>query len=911
MNISFSGLLALIAGLPVLTQAADRPLDWSVLPPLPGSIGVAGPFAGVHSNVLIIAGGANFPEGLPWETTTNGLTSPPKIYHNRIYAITRQGRRYQHQPIKDTLKQAAAYGVSLPHPEGILCLGGDWRTHDRNATHIISQKHVSRRVSVLRWDAARKTVTEDIRLPLSKTELNKVSPLPELPKALTEMAGVIIGERIYLTGGNNGQEATKTFWSLNLAHRSKGHTEFQWEKLPPWDGPARTHHLAIAQHDGREMCLFIFSGRTKVEGNWVLHRDVHKYRPGKKQWTRLRDIKLKNDAEPRCVMAGTGTAWGANHLLVVGGADGKRFLQLESMPSDPEKNSILNRHAGFSRDVLLYNCVTDRWSLYDQFPEGRRLGNNSIPTGSHVTTLAVKWGDAIVIPSGETSPGVRTPNLWQFRLRQADRAFGTANWVVMGVYLALLLSIGAWVFRKGKTADDFFLAGRRIPWWAAGVSIFSTQLSAITYLSIPAKTYTTDWVRFMLNVGILLVAPLVVIFFLPFYRKMKGASFYEYLERRFSRGIRLVGSVSFVLYQLFRMGIVVLLPALALSAVTGLGLTACIITMGLLSTAYTVAGGIEAVIWTDVLQTVVLLGGALAAFVIIANDVGGLEVITSTAATQGKFNWANWDWNFTSDAVLVVFLGAIITSILPYTTDQSNVQRCLSTPDNRSAARAIYTNATMVIPASLVFFGLGTALFVFFQQNPEALGPITKADQILPTFIVSQMPAGLAGLVIAGVFAAAMSSLDSSMHSVATVITTDFIEPRVGDRDLLPIARWVTFALGILGTVSAWCLAQQDVKHLWDHLMDFIGLLLGSLFGLFTLGIFTTHTAARHAWCGIIACVGAMLFVKTHTSLNGLLYGWVGTVAFLITGAATSMISPALTKDLTGLTWATREKDIA
>ena len=908
MKLLWRFLLGLVAGWSL--GAAERPLEWSVLPPLPKSIGVAGPFAGVHDDVLIIAGGANFPKGLPWETTTNGLASPPKVYHDRIFAISRNGRQYQHEPVRATLKQAAAYGVSLPHPEGVLCIGGDWKTHDKNATHVISQSHVSRRVFVLRWDASRKTVIENTRLPLPGAALENVAPLPPLPEPLTEMAGVIIGEKIYLAGGSHGNGATKTFWSLDLARRKEA-DGLEWKKLTPWDGPARTHAIAIAQHDGSETCLFLFSGRANAEGKWVLHHDAHKYTPSKRQWTQLRDIQLKGKTEPRCIMAGTGAPWGANHLLVIGGADGKRFLELTGDLPQAEKLKILTTHDGFSRDVLLYNCVTDRWSLYDSFPEDRRLGSETITTGSHVTTPAVRWGDAVVIPSGETSPGVRTPNVWQFRKRPATHSFGTANWVVMGVYLALLLAIGAWVFRKGKTADDFFLAGRRIPWWAAGVSIFSTQLSAITYLSIPAKTYSADWVRFLLNVGILMVAPLVVTFFLPFYRKMKGPSFYEYLERRFSRGIRLIGSLSFVLFQLFRMGIVVLLPGLALSAVTGLEVTTCIILMGLLATAYTVAGGIEAVIWTDVLQTVVLLGGALVAFIIIAGEVGGVGAITSAAAEQGKLNWANWNWDFTSDAILVVFIGALITSILPYTTDQANVQRCLSTPDEKSAARAIYTNAVMVIPVSVLFFGLGTALFIFYQQTPEALGPIAKADQILPTFIVSQMPEGLAGLVIAGVFAASMSSLDSSMHSVATVITTDFLKPRLGDRDLLPIARWVTLALGVLGTASALYLAQQDVKHLWDHLMGFIGLLLGSLFGLFTLGIFTTRTAAKHAWCGLIVCVASMWWVKTFTELNPLLFGVVGTLACLIAAVIASRLAPAEPNDTTGLTWATRQKDIA
>ena len=172
-----------------------------------------------------------------------------------------------------------------------------------------------------------------------------------------------------------------------------------------------------------------------------------------------------------------------------------------------------------------------------------------------------------------------------------------------------LVVMGFYFSRREKGTDDFFLGGKRIPWWAAGLSIFGTQLSAITFMAIPAKAFATDWLYVLLTVGILAVCPVIIICFLPFFRRLNVTSAYEYLELRFNLPVRLYGSASFLFFQLGRMSIVVLLPAIALSAVTGLNVYMCIIVMGVLCTLYTVLGGIEAVIWTDVIQVIVLMGG--------------------------------------------------------------------------------------------------------------------------------------------------------------------------------------------------------------------------------------------------------------------------------------------------------------
>ena len=260
-----------------------------------------------------------------------------------------------------------------------------------------------------------------------------------------------------------------------------------------------------------------------------------------------------------------------------------------------------------------------------------------------------------------------------------------------------LIYIGLRFSKRGGDSNDFFLAGRRIPWWAAGISIFATQLSAITFVSTPALAYASDWLVLPGKVMILLMAPIVVLFYLPFFRRLDITTAYEYLERRFSLSVRLFGSASFIAFQLLRMAIVVFLPALALSTITGINVYACILIMGVLSTLYTALGGMEAVIWTDVLQTVVLIGGMLVAIIIVAMDVGGFGVVFETANAADKTRMWYWSMSTTDLATWSILLGTLALQFGPYTTDQSVVQRYLTTKDERSAARGIWLNGLRLV----------------------------------------------------------------------------------------------------------------------------------------------------------------------------------------------------------------------
>jgi len=438
------------------------------------------------------------------------------------------------------------------------------------------------------------------------------------------------------------------------------------------------------------------------------------------------------------------------------------------------------------------------------------------------------------------------------------------------------------------------------------LSIYGTQLSAITFIAIPATVFATDWVPLLANVCIVLVAPIVVFLYLPFYRRLNVTTAYEYLERRFNLAVRLLGSLLFVLFQLGRMGVVLFLPALALAATTGMNVYLCIALMGVLCTFYTVLGGIEAVIWTDVLQVFVLLGGALVALFVIAGNVdGGFAGIFQSAAAEGKLRTFNWTWDYTVMAVWVVLIGNLFGNLMSYTTDQAVIQRYLTTRDERAAARSIWANAVLVIPGSLVFFTLGTALYVFYKAHPALLEPRLQTDATLPLFIAEKLPAGVAGLVIAGVFAASMSSLDSSMNSVATALVTDFyrrFKPAAEDGACLRLARWLTLALGALGTGTALLLATYDIKSLWFAYTKILGLVGGGLTGVFMLGIFTRRATGAGAFAGVVAGTALGLYAWLRTPVHFYLYAAIGAAVSFAVGYVASLVLPREGRSMEGLT---------
>jgi SSS family transporter len=354
------------------------------------------------------------------------------------------------------------------------------------------------------------------------------------------------------------------------------------------------------------------------------------------------------------------------------------------------------------------------------------------------------------------------------------------------------------------------------------------------------------------------------------------------------------------------MGIILLLPSLALNVVTGMDVFLCISLMGFISLIYTLMGGIEAVIWTDVIQVVVLLAGAIVALVLIIRAVdGGVSGIYEMAAVNHKFNLLDLRLTLREPTVWVMLIGGFFTSITTYGTDQTMVQRYLTTQTEKEARQSVWTNAWMTIPATILFFSIGTALYAFYRTFPEQMNPaLENLDSVFPWYIASQLPDGLSGLLIAGIFAAAMSSLSSSMNSAATAYSTD-VHFRFGltsQVSPLKIARLSTLIIGLAGTLFALFMATWNIQSLWDEFNKMIGLIIGSLGGLFLLGILTRRANAPGALIGILISILVQVWVSNHHTVHLLMYTATGVISCFVFGWLGSLFFPKSNKPIGGLT---------
>jgi SSS family solute:Na+ symporter len=876
---------------PVSVRGQERE-GWRDLPPIPVAKGLGGPVVGVHQGRLIVGGGANFPTGAPWDT-------PPgsKVWHSELYSLSSAEGTWQSA---GELPVRLAYSVCVSTPRGVVLLGGE---EDGQALAD---------VWLLKWQDEDQSVS--------------IERLADLPRPMAYHAGALMGDRIYIAYSSrtstDGPFNEKKFWSVSLAELVASRwDETQaappqlpdlWQEHPVWPGAPRHKAVAAVQRMGNRDQFYLISGENPwmdAEGKPVLDRfeylaDGYRFDAKENRWTRIADLpavperRADVDAErwadfPKPVAAAASAPFGQSDILVFSGSTG-RYITRPS-PEIP----------AFPTDVLCYHTITDTWHPLPPMPIGV------------VTTTAVNWPDLeaypvqprIVIPSGETQPAVRTPQVQMWTPPPAKRSLGWINLTVIGVYLGGLVLLGVYFSKREKGTDDFFLAGRRIPWWAAGLSIYATQLSAITYVSIPATAYSQNWLTFIGQCSIPIMVPLFIFCYLPFYRRLQLTTVYEYLEQRFHRVVRWYGSLSFVGFQLARMAMVVYLPAIALSAVTGWGVVPCILVMGILSTLYTVLGGIEAVIWTDVLQVFVLWGGILVAAVLAVSGAGGWEVTQQITSQYEKWQWFEGSTHPAVMSTWAILIGSCFLQFGPYTTDQAVVQRYLTTPHERDAARGLWLNAILAIPFSIVFFAVGTFLFAYFHETPGDLDVGMQNDRVLPLFVLQQLPVGLSGLVIAGIFAASMSTMDSSIHSIATTLSHDFYKiwrPNASPQASLRVARILTLVAGVAGTASALLLASMDIQSVFLFFQKALGLVSSALAGVFILGIFTRRANAAGALAGAASCVAVLYLAETQTDWVFYWHSVLGILTCVSVGYVASLLTPQLSRDTSGLCWWTR-----
>ena len=830
----FPALLSLLlAGL--AHADAAPPFAWHDLPPLPDALGVAGPFAGESGLHLLVAGGANFPDGPPWE-------GGKKVWHDTVYALNTSGT----WRVAGQLPGPRGYGVSVQTDEGVICAGGS--------------------------DAARH-YAEVFRLRLRGGDLTQEA-LPNLPMPLADAAGAKVQRTLYLAGGAGApgeKQASARLFALDLDQPSAG-----WKELEPLPAQARIQPFA-ASLDG----AFFLGGGAALEPNATgtitraYLRDTWRYKPGE-GWKRLADLPHPLAAAPT-----PAPAVGPSHFAVFGGNDGSKA-----------GFQPVSAHPGFNPTILLYHTLSNTWAPFGEMP------------GARVTTPVVTWQGRWVIPSGEMRPGVRSPDVRAASISVPRRGFGWVNYAAFALYPALMMFI-SWRVGAKSNSDDFFRGGQRIPWWAVGLSIYATMLSSITFMAIPGKAYASDWSYILGIFTVPLLAPFIIRWYLPFFRQLNITSAYEYLELRFNLAARWFGSISFIILQLGRTAIVLYLPALALATVSNFAMTTCILIMGTISILMTFEGGLESAVWTDVAQTVILLVGAVAMLVVAVLGVpGGASEVARVAVADNKLlGGLDWGPGLTSATAWVILISTVFSNLTSYTAGQDVVQRFVATRDGKQAAKSIWTNAWMAIPTQLLFFSVGTALYAFYKAHPERLDPTLKTDAVFSLFIVQELPMGLAGLVVAAIFAAAQPT--SSLNSIATAYVTDFhvrLAPGTPDAVRLRLGKIVTVLAGVLGTVLALMFARTGDTSVWDKFLGWLGMTGSALAALFFLGIFSRRATGAGAVAGALIAATVLAYVKLFTPLHGLTYAIIGFLTCAGAGWLMSLVLPSSPRPLDGLT---------
>jgi solute:Na+ symporter, SSS family len=424
---------------------------------------------------------------------------------------------------------------------------------------------------------------------------------------------------------------------------------------------------------------------------------------------------------------------------------------------------------------------------------------------------------------------------------------------------------GASFYFKNKTSDQFTSGGGKLPSWVVGMSIFATFVSSISFLALPGKAYVSNWNALVFSFAIPIAAIMAVKFFVPLYRGLGSISAYNYLEVRFGTWARVYASICYILTQMMRTGAILLLLALPLNALFGWNIKTIIIITGIAVTAYSMLGGIQAVVWTDAVQGIVLIVGALTCAIVLTFSMPeGPGQVFEIAAASNKFSLGSFGASLSESTFWVVLIYGLFINLQNYGIDQNFVQRYMTTSSLKKAKSSALFGALLYLPVSLIFFYIGTALFSYYTAQPDLLPSELKAtgagDKVFPHFIVNGLPVGITGLLIAAIFAAGMSTVSTSVNSTATIILSDYYRryfKNATEKSAMKVLYISSVIFGALGIIIA--LSLVGVESVLDAWWSLASIFSGGMLGLFLLAFLSKSVRNIDAAVGVI--VGALVII--------------------------------------------------
>lgn len=483
---------------------------------------------------------------------------------------------------------------------------------------------------------------------------------------------------------------------------------------------------------------------------------------------------------------------------------------------------------------------------------------------------------------------------------------------IFGIYLLGIVLFGSSFYKKNKSASAFTLGNNSLPTWVLSLSILATFVSSISYLALPGQAYLTNWNAFAFSLSLPLASIIAVKFFVPLYRSVNSPSAYTYLERRFGPWAKTYASVMYLLTQLMRAGTILFLMALPLNVLMGWNITTIIIITGVCVMIYSLLGGIQAVVWTDAIQAIILIAGALVCIGVLLFTLpeGPVQLFTF-AAEHKKFSLGSFSSELTSSTFWVVLIYGFFINLQNFGIDQNYIQRYMSSRSDKEAQKSALYGGLMYVPVSALFLFIGTALFSFYKANPGLLPVGVEGDEVFPWFIVNQLPVGLTGLLISSIFAAGMSTISTSLNSSATVILVDFFKLPPGgqetERKSMLVLYLSSFIFSVIAIIIA--VAMINVQSALDAWWKLASIFSGGMLGLFLLGYLAPKVKNTAAVIGVVAGVlvigwmslspifftkGVML--KYASPFHSYLSIVFGTIAIFIVGFLIGQVANKLFK---------------
>jgi SSS family solute:Na+ symporter len=484
----------------------------------------------------------------------------------------------------------------------------------------------------------------------------------------------------------------------------------------------------------------------------------------------------------------------------------------------------------------------------------------------------------------------------------------TLDLVIIFGYLIGITAFGILFSGKQETTDDYFVGDRSVPWWAIAMSIVATETSTITFVSVPGVAFAKggNFEFLQLVLGYMLGRIVISLIFIPLYFKGELQTVYQLLGDRFGNRVKMLASALFVIMRNVADGVRLLLTAFVLAAVytsfnPGADATTIIvgsiILLGVVMIVFTFYGGMEAVIWVEVVQLVIYIGGAIAAAVVLLQNIdGGFSTVMSLGEQYNKFAVFDFVWNSAKTYTFWAgILGGCFLTMSTHGTDQYLVQRYLCTKKPSSASLALLSSGAVVLAQFIGFLFIGVLLFVFYApynladyakagvagSGVPATLPFAKGDQVFPNFITEHMPAGLSGLVVAAIFAAALSS---SLNSIAATAINDLYKPfakDVSDKHLVRLAGWLTVIIGIVQIIVAIGFMKSGESAL-ALALSVASLINGPILGVFLVGTFLKKSREIHALIGMIASIALMLYILLGTKIAWTWYALIGSMTTLV-----------------------------